>query len=142
MQIDGTWYNELNSTMQLTTAPDGSLRGQYTTGVPQPTGPYTLTGRYDTTQNTDVTLTFCVSWNGVPGNFHSATGWSGLYQQTPSGEQITALWLLCTSTPLAQDWQSTKVGQDVFKRTMRTQKEIDERLGRVSASHPTHAADA
>jgi hypothetical protein len=54
----------------------------------------------------------------------------------PEGEHITALWLLCSKTTPAQDWRSTNVGEDIFRRTKRTQEEIDAYLGIKGVSHP------
>ena len=33
MDLSGTWYNQLNSTMVISVRPDGSLTGSYVSGV-------------------------------------------------------------------------------------------------------------
>jgi hypothetical protein len=123
MDISGTWYNELNSTMEL--AVNGKqLSGRYTSAVGQAQGPYELTGYLDVDDATP-TLGWVVVWKNAKAHAPSVTAWSG-QAQTVLGEQlIDTTWLLTRSTAVQEEWESTMIGKDVFRRTKATAEEVE-----------------
>ena len=116
MQLDGKWYNELGSLMDLTV--DGGLvTGTYHTGVGEATGRYPITGAVDTDpigHNQAVGLV--VVWQNDQGSAHSVTTWSGQLQVIKGQEVLKTTWLLTRETKPDLDWQSTLVGTDIFLR--------------------------
>jgi hypothetical protein len=137
MSILGLWYNELGSTLEITSASDGTLTGTYSSVVGDAQYTYTLVGRYDGDPNAGgQALGWTVMWQNQYGNSHSATSWTGQYQTNPSTgqEEIYTLWLLVTEEPSQNDWASTNVGQDTFTRTQPDAKAIG-RARRRPMSH-------
>ena len=139
MSLEGTWYNELGSTMQIEPlAGDGSLSGSYETAVSSSgcaQGAFSLAGRTDVDRGGQ-TVGFSVCWLNQGSECNSSTSWSGQYQTVNGEEQITALWLLTQATPPASDWASTLVGQDLFTRQPPTSDEIAARSKIRGRSHP------
>lgn len=136
MGLDGRWYNELGSLMELRA--DGALiQGRYTTSVGA-SGTYQLRGGCDTSPRSESqSLGFVVVWNNdVQKNAHSVTTWSGQYQVIHGQEMLTTLWLLTSETEASQNWQATNVGEDVFTRTPPSEETKRRRLARGSLSHP------
>lgn len=117
MNLNGTWYNELGSMMQLTVDPLGSVSGLYQTKVGDASGLYKLSGRTEVNSpNNDQNIGFVVSWENDSGNSYSVTAWSGQVQLV-GGEQIMrTTWLLTSETNPQDDWKSTLVGMNVFRR--------------------------
>lgn len=143
MPLDGTWYNELNSVMNLSveeTSNNGSvITGTYQSQVGEAGGIYTLSGITDEgTGDPTPNIGFTVSWvNPSNGNSNSVTAWSGQLQVIDGQEVITAFWLLTQETNPANNWSSTRIGQDVFTRTQPTEAQVKARLSRGSLPHPT-----
>lgn len=138
MSILGTWYNELGSMMEITSASNGAVTGTYYSAVGQAQYTYTLVGRYDSEPSAGgQALGWTVAWQNQSGNSHSATSWTGQYQIDPSTgqEEITTFWLLVTEEPAQNDWAATNVGQDTFTRTQPDAKTVD-RARRRGVSHP------
>lgn len=138
MNFSGTWFNELGSTMTLK-ASGSNLSGTYVTAVGKASGTYSLTGQINTqpySGSATQALGWTVAWTNQSGSSHSATAWSGQYQ-TIDGEEIIAFWLLTTeqSDP-ESDWQDTKVGNDVFKRTPPPNDQVAANLKRLARSNP------
>jgi len=49
---------------------------------------------------------------------HAVTVWCGQYQKNKKNEEvISTQWLLTEATDFADDWESTLIGNDLFKRT-------------------------
>jgi len=143
MPLDGTWYNELNSVMNLSveeTSNNGSvITGTYQSQVGASGGIYTLSGITDEgTGDPTPNIGFTVSWvNPSNGNSNSVTAWSGQLQVIDGVEFIIAFWLLTQETNPANNWSSTRIGQDVFTRTQPTAAQVEARLSRGSLPHPT-----
>lgn len=143
MPLDGTWYNELNSVMNLSVQEipnNGSvIAGTYQSQVGAAGGIYTLSGITDEgTGDPTPNIGFAVSWvNPNNGNSNSVTAWSGQLQVINGEEVITAFWLLTQETNPANNWSSTRIGQDVFTRTQPTEAQVKARLSRGSLPHPT-----
>jgi hypothetical protein len=135
MSLNGKWYNELGSEMDLTVN-NGLVTGTYHTAVGDAKGNYPLAGRADITNDTTPNIGFVVSWENQYANAESVTSWSGQYQVINDEEVITTFWLLTMETNPKLNWRSTLIGQDVFKRTMPTQEQINAKLGIGPVSHP------
>jgi len=117
MNLEGVWYNELGSKMQLAVN-GGSITGTYVTAVGDASGTYPLVGRTETGAVSSQSVAFVVCWQNSSGNSSSCTAWSGQLQPDASGDDsIATTWLLTADTELSDDWKSTFVGQDVFHRT-------------------------
>jgi hypothetical protein len=128
MDVTGTWYNELNSIMELRV--DGArLHGKYQTAVGDAAGPYALHGWVDATEPFP-TLGWVVLWKNGTKDVPAVTGWIGQAQTVDGAEQIDTTWLLTSSTKIQDDWESTLVGKDLFKRTMASEQEVRRALAR------------
>lgn len=140
MPIDGTWYNELNSTMVIRVNA-GSVTGTYTTAVSGAgcaKGDFDIAGRADTDQNGLANLGFVVSWENGQSRCESVTAWSGEYRTLANGEeQIKTTWLLTLETDQMDDWKSTLIGQDVFTRIAPSPASVQLSKMLKRHSHPT-----
>ena len=123
MSLEGIWYNELGSKVELE-VDDCSIEGTYHTTVGDAQGIYRLVGRTDGQHmGTNQAVGFVVSWvNEVNGNSFSVTAWSE--------------WLLTTETNPDDDWVSTLVGHDTFRRTPPSEEEMTRRWKRGPQPHP------
>jgi hypothetical protein len=137
MSLEGTWYNELGSEMNLQVA-GIEVTGTYQTAVGDAQGIYQLYGATDSEPTTpNQAVGFVVAWENEFGSSHSATAWSGQWQLINGQETITTMWLLTSETDPTQDWQSTLVGKDVFTRTQPSQAHIEKTARQSAWSHPT-----
>jgi hypothetical protein len=136
MSVQGTWYNELGSMMQLQVN-GASITGAYQTAVGSASGTYQLVGSIDTEPSPNgQAIAWVVVWNNAYGNSHSITAWSGQYQIIDGEEEITTLWLLTSEQPSELDWKATNINQDVFKRTPPTESEVLKARKRRMPPHP------
>ena len=118
MDIKGTWYNELNSTLKIKKVKDGNLTGTYETAVSNEgcaQGSFKVAGRTDT-DNGGYAVAFVICWQNDESDCESVTAWSGQAQVIDGEETLTAMWLLTSETPPDKNWTSTLVGKDVFTR--------------------------
>ncbi|MEH2241736.1 avidin/streptavidin family protein [Nostoc sp.] len=141
MSFEGTWFNELNSEMKLMPASDKLIKGSYASGVGgSPNNFLDLVGFVDTNPLAySQAIAWVVVWNyGVGNNFNSITTWSGQYQinQKTQEEEIITTLLLTKEMEAENDWESTLVGQDVFKRNPPSEEQRLSRQRRAP-SHPT-----
>ncbi|KIY65061.1 Avidin/streptavidin [Cylindrobasidium torrendii FP15055 ss-10] len=115
--INGTWYNELGSTVRFDASLNGTLSGQYNSAVGNAKDFYILTGRYETQPlpNRGVTLGWTVNFKNDLRDAHSTTTWSGQYFGGEK-EEIRTQWLLSRAVRQTDAWQSTLVGSNVFTR--------------------------
>jgi hypothetical protein len=120
----------------------GALSGTYETAVGYAFGTYPLEGRYNTQPSSGgQAMSWAVAWQNAYLNAHSATGWSGQYQTDSNGdEEIYTLWLLASEADPDEDWASTNVGQDTFRRTQPTAEETERASKMRPLSHPAAAA--
>jgi Avidin family len=110
--LQGSWENELGSVLVLKDDGRGTLRGSYRTAT-EPNGQveYRVRGSYDVTAvGTCKVIGFVVDW----GSHHALTAWSGRYD--PRDETIRATWLMTTESDEQDEWRSTFVGHDTFRR--------------------------
>lgn len=137
MNISGTWYNELNSQMDLTVS-GNQIKGTYWSAVGEAESKYELIGMIDTNPDDEKTkgtaVGWTVVWNNSRKNAHSVTTWSGQYQinEKTKCEEIITIWLLSRETSPQADWSSTLVGQDIFTRNKPSEeaKASRQRMGR------------
>lgn len=122
MDISGLWYNELNSTMELRV--EGKrLSGWYVSAVGQAAGRYELTGFQDVDDATP-TCGWIVAWKNDRTYAPSVTAWCGQAQDLGGEELIDTTWLLTRSTKVQEDWESTLLGKDLFRRMKATDEEV------------------
>lgn len=137
MTLEGTWHNELGSTMVLKVV-GKSISGNYVTGVGDAEGSYDLVGSTDPSpSNEGQAVGWVVVWSNDKKNSHAVTTWSGEYQVNDGQEVITTTWLLTSETNPDDDWASTLVGQDVFSRNPPEKDTLDRRTKQRRPPHPT-----
>jgi hypothetical protein len=113
VDFNGKWRNELNSEMNLTVDADGSVTGNYRTGVgtPSPSEEFDLVGFA-----AGDLLSFSVNF----GKYASLTSWSGQLTVVADDEVIKTLWLLARNVedPAEPDklWGAVLTGADNFRR--------------------------
>ncbi|MFY9622691.1 MAG: avidin/streptavidin family protein [Pyrinomonadaceae bacterium] len=138
MDLTGTWFNELGSTMVIDQVANGVISGSYTTAVSSTgcaQGSFTLVGSTDTDSGGEG-VAFSVCWVNSASQCASVTAWSGQAQTTNGEDQILAFWLLTVESPAAQDWYATHVGQDVFTRAQPNDEQIASKSRMLRRSHP------
>ena len=136
MNLNGTWYNELGSSMTLVVN-GNSITGTYQTAVGDASGTYDLVGRTDTDNDASQAVGFVVVWQNQSGSSDSVTTWSGQYQNINGIDTIVTTWLLTQETNPNDDWASTIINKDIFTKTAPIEEEIQRQLKRgVKASHP------
>jgi hypothetical protein len=136
MGAEGTWYNELNSTMILKIT-NGVLSGTYQSPKGDAPDPQSLTGKIDPSpSNGSQVLGWVVQWVNPAKPIHAVTVWSGQYQEVNGEEIITTEWLLTDATDPDDDWEATLVGHDTFKRTAPPKNLVDFNEKTKGASHP------
>lgn len=138
MPLEGTWFNELGSTMTINGVTPAGFSGTYqtavsTTGCAQ--GVFTLIGISDTDAD-GTSVAFAVAWTNGSSQCHSVTAWSGQLQIINGEEQIIATWLLTMETDPSQDWASTLVGRDVFTRNPIPEEHLVVKSKQKRPSHP------
>jgi hypothetical protein len=118
MGLQGTWCNELGSTLTIEEVSGGMVAGSYETAVSSggcASGSYAVQGTTDTDAGgQSVGLT--VTWVNAQSRCSSTPTWAGQYQEIGGQEVLTAMWLLVIDTTPEADWSSTLVGQDVVTR--------------------------
>ena len=136
MNLNGTWYNELGSSMTLVVN-GNSITGTYQTAVGDASETYDLVGRTDTDNDARQAVGFVVVWQNQYGSSDSVTTWSGQYQNINGIDTIVTTWLLTQETNPNDDWASTIVNKDIFTKTAPIEEEIQQQLKRgIKASHP------
>ena len=110
--LSGEWHNQHGSQLVLRADGEGGLRGEYRSGTGSVAGTsYPLVGRYDPMHwGPAMVLGFVVDWTEV----HCVTVWSGDY--FPADGIIRATWLMTSETDPGDEWKSTVIGHDVFRR--------------------------
>lgn len=137
MYPSGLWYNELGSQMQLNVS-GNSVWGWYYSAVGEAAYTYPLSGQINPTPYPySQALGWTVAWTNAYQNANSVTTWSGQYQNIDGDEEIIAFWLLTSEVPEQQDWEATRIGKDVFTRTMLTEEEIQRNRKKMAKPHPS-----
>jgi len=71
------------------------------------------------------------------GSSNANTSWNGQFFASSDKPYIRAMWLLSDSCFQDLEWDSVRVGLDIFKRNKPTENEIERKLAMLSASgHP------
>jgi hypothetical protein len=134
MDLNGDWYNELGSKMTLKIKGQ-SVSGKYQTAVGDANGIYDLAGRISVPADENRTLGFVVAWQNDKRATDSSTSWSGEAREVNQEQSILTTWLLTVETTPADDWKSTLVGKDVFKRDPPTAAQIEAAKALRGPSH-------
>lgn len=141
MNINGTWYNQLGSQMDLT-ANGKNISGNYHTTVGDASGIYELTGKIDTDLDDSTAIGWIVLWNNQYGSSDSVTGWSGQVQIIDGVETIVTTWLLTAETENDDSWHSTLIGKDVFTRQQPPQAAaLKNKKSGITSSFPKKATE-
>lgn len=114
--LEGTWVNQLGS--EVTFMPDslGRLHGEYCAGAGSLAGrrcPVVGTYQRDLVGRT-VPLAFVVGWSEA----HCVTSWTGHF--LPEQDEIDTTWLMAAESDSHDEWKSTVIGHDVFRRVTDT----------------------
>ncbi|XP_072345460.1 avidin-related protein 4/5-like [Scyliorhinus torazame] len=112
----GCWQNELGSILKINLDENGSISGEYVSDVSE-TGHRAngnMVGYHQATP--EPTFGFVVRWT-CPGCTGSVSVWTGQYFKQNNVETLETMWLFRTTVMAkANNWEATRVGQDVFKR--------------------------
>ena len=134
MGIDGTWTNELQSTLMINPVQNGEFAGTYTTAVSGDAcakGEFVVLGRTDTDSG-GRSVAWSVCWKNDSSSCASVTAWAGQYDA--QDDVIVAFWLLSRQTDPSEDWSSTNVGVDTFVRSGAERSPLPRAV--VARSHP------
>jgi hypothetical protein len=139
MDIEGTWWNELGSQMDI--VPDNAdprgFKGTYHTNVGDAQEKsYPIVGRYDDYGQSDQTIGWIVAFDppdpakeGDPPNKPSLTAWSGQVHEVDFQGRtvvfIATTWILTRMTDPGDDWRSTLVNRDYFFRNRPSSDQIE-----------------
>jgi Avidin family len=120
MGLSGKWYNDLKSELELNVGSDGLLSGTYETKVSSDgcaIGKYSVAGRTDVPFKGE-TLGFAVAWHNDDSDCEATTTWVGHYRAGGDGveESLTTFWLMAEKSEPGKEWESIKLGRDVFTR--------------------------
>ncbi len=110
--LDGTWVNQLGSEVTFTADALGGLRGEYCGGAGALAGHrYPIIGSFQPDPLAgNVPVAFMVRWSEA----HCLTTWCGHY--LADGEEIHTTWLMSSEGEQGDEWKSTLIGHDVFRR--------------------------
>lgn len=109
--IDGAWYNELGSHLELATDAEGHLTGTFHSEVGGDERPQPIAGVVDLAPpDGTAVLGFTVSWPAT----HSVSVWAG--QCDLERQVIETTWLLTSELRGEQAWHSMLVGHNRFTR--------------------------
>jgi Avidin family len=140
MGLEGIWYNELNSTMELYVQ-GSKITGRYNTSVGDADGWYGLVGRTGGSQANKETLGFIVLWQNEKRDTDSVTVWTGeLLADAEGNERIETMWLLTCETSAKDEWRSTITGKDIFTRDPPSPKSLESTRRGRAPSYPPSAA--
>jgi hypothetical protein len=135
--VEGTWHNQLGSSMTLEVK-GNELHGIYETAVGNAKGKYSLYGaRVSDPSSPGEALAFVVAWlNDEAGISQSVTAWSGQWQEVDGEEFIDTTWLLTREADRPEEWESTLVGKDVFTRSGNPPAQIQRLLSQGQRPFP------
>ena len=137
MGLEGTWYNELGSTLEISPQQDGTVQGRYSSNVAS-CGWYPIGGMWDPSPGPGQNCGWVVDWNSGECPAGTLTSWSGQYWAADGQyqETIVTMWHLTYEVPQSSQWQSTLDGKDVFTRNQPSPEEIKAARRHVAPSHP------
>jgi hypothetical protein len=136
--LEGSWYNELGSTMVIKTIDptNQTVLGTYQSAVSSSgcaQGVFPLVGSSDVLAGGQ-TFGWTVCWLNASSKCWSTTSWAG--QLLEDNATITALWLLTMKVDPDEEWASTLIGQNVFTRNQPTEDEVVQALRTKRHPHP------
>lgn len=108
--ISGSWQNQLGTCLDLRADEDGTVRGSIHSDVGGVKGAQPVVGYIRPVSGRRGAIGLVVSWEQT----HSVTTWCGHYDL--DADVVAANWLLTTADFDKNEWQSTRVGYDVFRR--------------------------
>ncbi|MGO9457975.1 MAG: avidin/streptavidin family protein [Acidimicrobiales bacterium] len=126
IEIVGNWCSQLGSRMEIAQNDRGRLVGTFASSVGGEEGEQPLIGYWQSVPEcATAAIGFVVRWRETP----SVTVWAGRYDDSTG--TIDATWLLTRPPFAGEEWHSTLIGHDVFRRAP---QEVDEerREGRRS----------
>ena len=135
------WYNDHGGRMTITELDInlGTFRGTYRPGpIIILENEYLLLGRFDPLGET---MGWVVSWQNQSRDSHSTTSWSGQAKYDPTIDDFVLLtnWLRTEETIPENDWNSTSIGHDTFRRLEPTKEQTTRATLRFQRSHPKNA---
>jgi hypothetical protein len=111
-QLNGAWFNEFGSCLDLNADEGGALTGTFRSSVGGVDGGHPVSGFFSPGPGgPDGAVGFAVSWRSA----HSVTVWSGRYRA--GDDAIVTTWLLSEAPSEHGEWRSTSVGHDEFRRS-------------------------
>jgi len=115
--LAGIWYSERGSRLEIGVTDAGRIEGSYTRPHGKSAGDFRLVGMIDPAQSDgNRCLAFVVMWNNPQLNQHSISTWCGQHHATDEGEFLDMTWLLTEEVAVDDDWKSTRIGKDIFRR--------------------------
>lgn len=126
MSLEGIWYNQLGSTLTINEVQKGGFTGTYKTEVSTSgcaKGVFPLVGRTNISR-TKQSVGFVVSWKNELSDCNSVTAWSGQLQNVNHEDQLVTTWLLTVGTDPKDNWKSTFLNKDTFKRQLKVEDMI------------------
>ena len=131
--MNGKWYNQHGSELELVVEADGRLRGTFRSGVgfPQPDETFDVVGFV-----AGDLVSFAVSFS----QYDSITSWTGHFGERDGTQTIYALWHMTVGLPPGHEqqlWQGIWSGADTF---LRVRTAAGETVVRPKPSHPVGSA--
>lgn len=109
--VTGCWQNQLGTRLEVRADEGGAITGWIHSHVGGVAGSHPVVGYVAANPDGRGVIGFAVSW----GETRSVTVWSGRYDV--GNDVIVANWLLTTADFDENEWQSTRLGHDTFRRT-------------------------
>jgi hypothetical protein len=118
VNLVGKYQNELGSVMSIDTFDGMTFSGIYSTAVSSNGSSLQapVNGFYNTATRTEGTIAFSVNWkflNNDKKQVISTTSWNGIVR---SDSTIHTTWLLTEYCVLADEWDATTIGKDLFTK--------------------------
>ena len=111
-RLNGRWFNQFGSRLDLTVDETGRLAGTFHSSVGGVAGAHPVAGFFAVdSESADGAVGFAVSW----GPARSLTVWSGHYRK--KDDAIFTTWLLSEASSSHGEWRSTSVGHDKFHKS-------------------------
>jgi hypothetical protein len=130
--LNGKWYNQHGSELDLSVETNGRLRGKFRSGVgsPQPDDEFDVAGFA-----VGELVSFVVNFS----RYDSITSWTGHFGEREGTQTVYALWHMTVGLPPGHEqqlWQGIWSGADTFGRARTPACEI------AVHSKPSHPVEA
>ena len=115
-QIEGSWTNQLGSTLEIGTVNNGRFNGTYTTAVGNAQNFVNdVNGTIIEGEHGKTLVAMQVAWrHREEGKPSSLTSWTGLFD--PKTQTIDTQWLLVSNDDSLHNWSSFRHNKDLFTR--------------------------